>query len=428
MSCDLFHPQDCAAEIAKQVSQGVFQQLEEWLATGAANVVKVAVTGWVAAPSPTVNGEAGPAAYLAAYTSPVVYFIFFIAMLFALGRMAWTMRGEEARELLKSLLTYVFVTGAGASVVAALTTAGDSYSNWILAVSTGTDPNAEGSALGTRVLEMMGVASPAAFATLPISGPALVLLGALVSLSGLLQIALIYIRAALLVLLVGLLPLAAASALSRRGRHMLERYAAWVWGWVLFKPAAATIYAAAFWMISDRKPLTTITGLMTLFMALFALPALMRLFVPMAAALGGGGGLEAGAALGGAVATGAVRVAESGGSSASESAGTSGMPVRDATHGASGSAMPVGPDKSAAAGAADASGTGARAAAQLSSSSGATTAMSTGAAGSTAGAGAAGGPIGMAVAGGVAVAQGAAKMPSKVANAAAGSATGAREE
>ncbi|WP_405428360.1 hypothetical protein [Micromonospora sp. NBC_00617] len=64
---------------------------------------------------------------------------------------------------------------------------------------------------------------------------------------------------------------------------------------LLYKPVAATIYAAAFWSVSTEIPKdpdliisNVMTGLMLFVMALVALPALMRLIAPAVEAVAAG--------------------------------------------------------------------------------------------------------------------------------------------
>ena len=134
------------------------------------------------------------------------------------------------------------------------------------------------------------------------------------------QILMMFGRAAALILLAGMLPIAAAAGVTgQTGQQMRSKYFSWVLALVLYKPVAATIYAAAFWQVGEAASLNGLfTGMVMFLMALVALPALMRLIAPAVGAVTGGGGGAAlagasGGMLGGALATGAIQRAASGG-------------------------------------------------------------------------------------------------------------------
>lgn len=116
-------------------------------------------------------------------------------------------------------------------------------------------------------------------------------------------------------MLAGTLPLSAAALSTPAGKAWFKRSVGWIIAFLLYKPAAALVYASAFSLTANAKDLLSVlSGLMLILLSVFALPALMRLAVPMvAAATGGGGGELAVAGVGAALATGARR----GGSSSS---------------------------------------------------------------------------------------------------------------
>ncbi len=254
--------------------------------------------------------------YITAYLTPITYAVLVLALLFAAGRIAVQQRGEDAREVGYSLLKFVLVTGLGASLVHLGTVAGDMFAKWILDAAT---HGVEGKTLGFRMLDFSG----------GLTGPILMFLFILVILAGLVQLVLVYARAVVLVLLVGLLPVAAAAGITRTGKAMLDKYLAWVAAWILWKPVAAIVYAAAFWLIGTGEAKSSIAGLVALAMSVFALPALMRLLVPATSAISGAGGGGGGVAATGVMAAGALRgVGQLGG----PGGGTGSMSVRDATH------------------------------------------------------------------------------------------------
>jgi type IV secretion system protein TrbL len=71
----------------------------------------------------------------------------------------------------------------------------------------------------------------------------------------------------------------------------------WMWqlAFVLYKPVAATVYAAAFVTIGNGKSATDqVSGLALMIMSMLALPALLRLMMPISARISSGGGASNG--------------------------------------------------------------------------------------------------------------------------------------
>jgi type IV secretion system protein TrbL len=147
----------------------------------------------------------------------------------------------------------------------------------------------------------------------------LFLAGVMVIFASLIQVVLMVVRSAMLVLLAGTFPLAAAATNTELGRAWFKKYCGWTLAFIAYKPAAALIYTAALTMnrkgmvTSDNSFVQTTTGLMMLFLAIFALPALLRFMVPVTAAVAGGSaGMGSSVADPGGLATGAVNVGRSG--------------------------------------------------------------------------------------------------------------------
>lgn len=353
-----------------------------------------------------------------------------LSIIVASARMAWQQRGEPLRELAGSLLTLIAVSGAGLTVIVLGTAAADAFSVWILSNSTDCDvTNGESNCFGTNIFAMIALT-----ATSPIGLIGVFLLGLLALLMSYIQILLMVVRGGMLVILGGILPVTASFTNTEMGRMWFKRAIGWTIAFILYKPAAAIVYAAAFRMTgtdlfkTDGTGLLQIlTGLALMLIALVALPALIRFVAPAVAAVAGGAGGAAlavgaiGVAGAADVATGAVRASSARASGGGGTGGSSSY--TDATGSGGG-----GPRRPAAPPSAGPAGAGAGGGAAGSAGAGAAAATGGGAAGggaaAGAGAGAAGGPIGMAV--GVAaskVAEGGKRVAS-AAQAAANDATG----
>src|SRR5260370_28670866 len=124
------------------------------------------------------------------------------------------------------------------------------------------------------------------------------------------QAVLMLFRQAAVVVLAGVLPLAAAGTLAPATRAWFRRVTGWMLALIFYKPAAAAVYATAFTMIGRGKdPRTILMGFAMVLLSLLALPVLMKFFTwttgAVEAAAGGGGVL--GPLMGGAIAIGAPR-------------------------------------------------------------------------------------------------------------------------
>ncbi len=375
------------------------EELAEQASQAAAEMLKTLVTGWLSIPTPVVSQNSGAVKHLQAYTGWAVAAIAVGSVLVAAIKMALERNGREAGAFAKNLVALVVLAGAGVPAVQLLIEIGDAYADWILSASANGD-------LGKRLLLL-------APATATTGMPAIVVIGIsiMVFLSTMVQLLLLLARNAGLVLLAGALPVAAAVGGSTR-----NRYLTWMLALVFYKPAAATIYAAVFWLGQGQTLTDVLTGMVMFCMAIVALPALMRLIAPAVAVLSTGGASGAAVAAtsaAGQLASGAVRLSGSsgGGSRGSGGAGASGgsgrpggaaqsppAPAPRPSGGGTGAAGTAGPGGAGAAGSGGAAAAGA--------GTGGAGAGAAGAGAGAAGAGAAAaGPVGVAAAAGVAAAK-----------------------
>jgi hypothetical protein len=254
-----------------------------------------------------------------------------LGVIVAGARMAWEQRADPGKHLVQGLLTLVVVAGAGLSVVGLLTAAADAFSVWILNNSLDCTIAGDGTCFGESMLTLLSLTSGT---TGGLGAVLAIILGVFAVFAALAQVVLMIVRAGALVVLAGMLPIAAAASLSDPQRTMFRKTSAWLLGFILYKPAAAIVYAAAFRLagsnlFGDDGLVTVLTGLALMVLALVALPALMRLIVPAVTAVSGGGSL-AGLGLAGAAAalpTGAAaanRLSSGGGSNGTSGGGSGG--------------------------------------------------------------------------------------------------------
>ena len=365
MSCPVLISPTCVigkvvGAVAGTAASGALNGIASAVESGISWMVTQTVTWWVQVPSPDLAGE--PAVgQLQRWMLPIAVAVAVFGLIAAGGRMALTRKANPLIDVGSGLVIIAATSAVGVILPSLLLRAGDAWSSWVLQTSTG----GQFASRLTNVLTLTG-ASPAV----------IVVLGIVAIIISAVQAVLMLFRQGALVVLAGVLPLAAAGMMTPATRTWFRRVTGWMLALIFYKPAAAAVYATAFTMIgAGRDTRTVLVGFAMVFLSLLALPVLMRLFswtTGHVADSAGGGFLQT--ALGGAVAIGALRgsAGGSGGSGAVEQARL--MSAR------------LGPQPSAPGGA-SAPGTGVR---QAAASTGASAGM---------GAAAAAGPAGLAATG-----------------------------
>ncbi|MEU1132628.1 hypothetical protein ABZ383_22665 [Streptomyces sp. NPDC005900] len=321
---------DAVKDTVKEAAGTAFEEIVKSFGESAASVVKTLATGWLGMKAPTLSTETGPVAFMYSNLHWITGAVAVFALLVAGGRMAWERRGEPGKQALSGLLRLALTTSALVATVNLLVKAGDEFSVWLVnrsvkcsgTTASGKCENAFGRRLGELTLLDTGVSG---------AGLALLLvLALLMILATICQIAFMLVRNAMLIVLVATTPLAAAASSTEQGRAWFQKNIGWLLAFVLYKPAAAIVYAAAFRSMGEPEKASTMTqisGVMLLVLAVLTLPALMRVASPLvdsvAAGQRGAGATVAGAAA--AVATGAIAIKSAGASKAAQgSKGASG--------------------------------------------------------------------------------------------------------
>ncbi|WP_270909021.1 hypothetical protein [Leucobacter sp. UCMA 4100] len=331
------------------------------------------------------------------------------------ARMAFEQRAQPGKDVVVGLVRLIVVTGAGVALVGLLITAADSFSVWILNQALDCSVNeGDGTCFGRNITTLLALSTGSG----GLGALLIIVLGIFAVIAAIFQVVLMIARGGMLVILTGILPISAAASVSgESGQAWFKKNIAWLGAFILYKPAAAIVYAAAFQLVGadvfkdDGSGLiSALTGMMMMILALVAMPALMRFVTPMVGAMAGGaGGAALGAAAVASLPSGAASIGRmasgSGGGGGGSSAAPSGSGGSSAggggggSHAASGggsagggSAASVGGGSGAAAASGGAAAGGGAAAA----GGGAAAAAGGGAAASGAAAGAAGGPVGIA--------------------------------
>ena len=285
---------------AKTVAGSVFGELAKLVAQALNKALASLATLWVNVGTPqlaTSTGGSEPSptvAYIQGHLWFVMTAAAVVGVIAGCGRMVWEQRAEPGRDVLRGVVVFVLVSGAGLAVVSLAVDAADGFSTWIIN--------------GALAQESFGSAMTELLAISPTTGALglllVILMGFLGLLASVIQIMLMVVRGGMLVVLAGVLPLCASFTGTQAGRQWFRKAAGWLVAFVLYKPAAAIVYATAIRLSTSGVfgpggLVGVVTGLALMIVALLALPALMRFVVPMVGTIAAGG---AGATLGAAAA------------------------------------------------------------------------------------------------------------------------------
>ncbi|MDJ0322121.1 hypothetical protein [Pseudarthrobacter sp. PS3-L1] len=425
-------------EALNKITGDALQNLADLIIEGFGKVVASLGTFWVNVDTPALLAANGKASSEVAFLQSSLWFwtlsLAVMAVLIGAGRMIYEQRGEPLRQIVVALVRFILVSAGGVTAIQLLIVASDGLAEWLI------DESTNGVGFGESLLKMISLTGPLGVFLLIIFGIVAILVSGI-------QLVLMVLRSGLLVVLAGIFPTAAAFTNTEMGKQWFQRCVGWIIAFILYKPAAALVYATAFKLTAANNGdsddvIKVLTGIGLMVIALIALPALMRFVTPMVGAVasgGGGGGAGMGAMAGslasGAISNGARSSGRSsgggGGSQKSSSQSTSSQSTSSTsktTKGASGSTSgPTGGKSSAGADMAGAMSSGAKGAAAAGSGAAAGGAAASGGAAagaSGAAAGVAGGPAGMAVVAGAKVAGKAAKAGADAASGATQSSTG----
>lgn len=249
--------------------------------------------------------------------------------------------GDGFEDVGQLMFNFILAGAALPVIIMALHQATDALSADWMSAGLGGDPEAAINAV-TLIDEETGL------------GPAAVLILVVFALLGALaQLVALVVREGLLVVVVGLLPLAAASYALSTGKQAFKSMIGFVVAALLFKPVATLLYLAAFWLTSGNEApsvMQAVSSMLLLAAAGLVLPALMRVVAPaVSTSVAGGSSAGIGAAAAGAtgaVAGGAAAALGSGSRALSAGAGSSSSGSGGSGQGAANGATYLGPHSS----------------------------------------------------------------------------------
>jgi hypothetical protein len=257
------------------------------LREGAQWVMRTTVGWWLNIPS--IDLASSPATRIRSLVLAISAVVAVAGMIWGGIRIAVTRKGDAAWDITTGLIRLAAVAALAFALPQLLLNFGDSFSKWAL----------DSAVSGSVADRMMGLARMGG-----ITAPGAVIFAAmLMILAGTAQAVLMFLREGAIVILSGVLILAAAGGFNPATKMWFPKVSGWLLGLIFYKPFAALTYAAAFYMIGDdtNDPRTVFVGLTMLMLSIVALPVMIRFFSWAApAAVQSGSGLGgAAAAIGG---------------------------------------------------------------------------------------------------------------------------------
>ena len=315
-------------------------------------------TWWVKAPVPSLFITTSPAYKLQDYLRFLLAAVMIASLICAGIKVIIDGRGDSLRQVAQSLVTVVVISGAGLVLASALISIFDDTAVWLL--DSVTEESAE--TFGKRIIPVLWESTQVPGGTVPV-----LLLALAGILANVIQMAMIWIRSILLMVIMGLAPIIASTISTSWGRAWAGKILGFFSGLVLYKLAVSVIYATTILFLTSESGLegfvSFLVGVMLMVFAAVCPFALVGLLMPtgamIASSMGGVGGAATGAAT---VASGAVDGVHRGHVSAdaspapsSHDGGTGGSPSGATTApdaGAVGSSGAAGASNGAASGAA----------------------------------------------------------------------------
>ncbi|MFV0307602.1 MAG: hypothetical protein ACK5OX_07650 [Desertimonas sp.] len=269
-----------------------FEKVAEQMADAYESFLETATTFWLDVPSSSGQSQQ---AISWLQTNDVMrtatLAVAVIGWIIAMVRVVVGQRGDGFRQGGFGLFRMLVVGTGGIAVVQSLLLLGDEWSRQLVSEATAGPPS-DG-------LKTLLASNPGAMFMIAIVG----------IVTSIVQIVMMIVRNAAVIVLAGAWQITAGWSVSGDDT-MWRRTTAWLAALVLYKPAAAVVYAAGFRLLHEDSSyggdlLAAIQGVVLLGLAVLALPAMIRLVVPAASM----GGPSTSAIIGGAaagVATGAV--------------------------------------------------------------------------------------------------------------------------
>ncbi|MBG6140504.1 hypothetical protein [Longispora fulva] len=260
------------------------------MADAAGSVIKTMLTWWLSVPSINLEGEDSVVMKIRGLVLPIAFIVAFSGIIWQGTRMALSRKPAPLIDIGRGMWHVALWSAIGVFGPATALKAGDAFSTWVLS-------SPDGDMFGKRLTNALTMAY--------VSNPGLtIILGIIVILAAIVQTFLLMFREGSVIILSGVIVLAASGQFTTATRPWLRKIIGWGVALICWKPAAALVYKVGFVMIGSGKDTRVqFMGLAVLLLAIIAMPALMKFFTWAPGAIeSSGGGLATGlAAAGGAM-------------------------------------------------------------------------------------------------------------------------------
>ena len=278
-----------ATDATKSLASDGIHALAQSLADGLVKVLTFVLSFWVNQDSQVGAGKA-TMQDIQTWVLPIVIMIAVCGVIWHGIRMILTRKANPLINIGQGLGLMVIWAFVGITGPIMASKAADAFSTWVIDQST--DGN-----FSDRILKLFAIDGA--------QNSGLVIVLAIVGIvASSIQAVLMIFRDAAVVILCGLIVLAASGRMFAATSNWLRKITGWMMALICYKPAAALVYAAAFAFIGNTKEDAIIaavtfnalairqylTGMAMLVLSVLALPALMRLFTWTIGALESGGG------------------------------------------------------------------------------------------------------------------------------------------
>ena len=281
MACNPIDPVSCVIDgVASAATSSLGNSFADAMRDGASWVLRTTIAWWIEVPAIDLNRS--PVDTIRGYVMWLAIAVAVAGVMWQGVMLALSRRPDPLLNVGRGLFYLALWSSIGVIGPAAALRAGDSFSSWVLGQAAGGQALDRLVALGS----LQAVQSPGA----------VTLLGLLMMLAGLVQAILMIFREGAVVILSGVVVLAAAGSFTGATRPWLPRVVGWLLALVTYKPAAALVYASALALIGEAQdPRTIVVGLTMMLLSLVALPVLMKFFTWTTGTASGGasGGLAA---------------------------------------------------------------------------------------------------------------------------------------
>lgn len=288
---------DPLGSVTGAVTGSILDQIASSVAEFLGSSLEWVLSWWSDRNVPDLESTSSASGAMRELLGPYTFYLAVLGVILAGAKMIWDARqgAVVAKDVLSSMVLMVLGTAAAVPTIQLAAGAADSAANYILEETTG----GAGEAF-VDLYSNMGEIAVIGF----------ILLGILLALISLGIGVTMLLRTAALVVIAAVVPLAFATVLTQSGKQWVRTLFGWVLAFILYKPVAAIILGVGLRMIQQFSEEASFTSfalaLAVFFLALTALPALMKLIVP---AVTPASGSMSGSSVAGSLATGAAIVA-----------------------------------------------------------------------------------------------------------------------